>query len=163
VFALLNERLLQRVGTDRPSAVTLRGTPDGPANPTPDMKEPVTTDWSQFTRTAQDVQDILDKQKRIPTTVWLGSTGVSPESYLCALARVVVELEEGKEPPKTLSLQPARLAVADHVTADNPRLWGWVIFPPGFRAPTMMELAKRQAWSLKPALLDRAYRSAENK
>jgi hypothetical protein len=36
---------------------------------------------------------------------------------------------------------------------DDPSLWTWVIFPPGFRAPEMMELARKQAWTLKPALL----------
>ena len=40
------------------------------------------------------------------------------------------------------------------MSADDPKLWGWVIFPPGFQAPAMMELAKRQAWTLKPAVLD---------
>ena len=30
-------------------------------------------------------------------------------------------------------------------------LWGWVIFPPGFRAPKLMGLARLQAWTLKPA------------
>jgi len=30
-----------------------------------------------------------------------------------------------------------------------------VIFPPNFRAPTLMELARRQTWALKPALLAR--------
>src|SRR6266702_1955461 len=139
VFALLNEHFVARNAGKQHANITLRGTPDGPANPTPEMKDAVTTDWSQFTRTAQDVQDYLDKQKRIPTTVWLGSAGVAPESYLCALANALTQLEEGKEPPKTLSLQPARLAAADHVAADNPRLWGWVIFPPGFRAPAMMD------------------------
>ena len=49
--------------------------------------------------------------------------------------------------------RPARLAVAAHVANDGPNLWGWVIFPRGFRAPAMMELAKRQAWTLKPAVL----------
>jgi hypothetical protein len=41
------------------------------------------------------------------------------------------------------------------VADDGPNLWGWVIFPPGFRAPAMMELAKRQAWTIKPAVLGR--------
>jgi hypothetical protein len=41
------------------------------------------------------------------------------------------------------------------VAKDDPKLWGWVIFPPGFRAPALMELARRQAWTLKPAMLDR--------
>ena len=54
-----------------------------------------------------------------------------------------------------LAVSPAKLAVAKYVSADDPKLWPWVIFPPGFKAPAMMELARRQAWSLKPAVLHR--------
>jgi hypothetical protein len=43
--------------------------------------------------------------------------------------------------------------VAKYVAEDAPRLWGWVIFPPGFRAPHLMDVARRQAWTLKPAVL----------
>ncbi len=156
VFAVLNDGFLNRIDGKRQRVVKLDGTPNGPAHPVPDMNGPVTTDWSQFTRTAHDVQDYLDKQGRIPTTVWLGSKGVSPESYLVALAKTIRQIGESEMTPSTITLEPARLAVADYVAADSPRLWGWVIFPPGFRAPAMMELAKRQAWTLKPALLDRA-------
>jgi hypothetical protein len=52
-------------------------------------------------------------------------------------------------------VRPAKFAAAKYVADDGPGLWGWIIFPKGFRAPALMELAKRQAWSLKPALLDR--------
>ena len=117
------------------------------------MTEPVTTDRSQFTRTAQDVADFLAKQSRIPTSVWLGSVAVPPEAYLSALARVAADLAEGKPAPETVEVRPARLAAAAHVANDGPNLWGWIIFPRGFRAPALMELAKRQAWTLKPALL----------
>jgi hypothetical protein len=93
------------------------------------------------------------KEKRIPTAVWLGSSGVPPESYLNALAKVAVNLIDGQQTPQKIELRPGRLAAADHVAADRPELWGWVIFPRGFRAPAMMDLAKRQAWTLKPAVL----------
>jgi hypothetical protein len=156
VFALLNEYVAEKSAGRNPETVTLKGTPYGPSNPVPVFAEPVTTDWSQFTRTAADVAAFVQKQQRIPTAVWLGSVPVPPEAYLNALARVAADLVDGKEPPRTVELRPAQLAVADHVTADNPRLWGWVIFPRGFRAPAMMELAKRQAWTLKPAILDRS-------
>jgi hypothetical protein len=43
------------------------------------------------------------------------------------------------------------LAAAKYVADDSPDLWGWVIFPPNFRAPKLMGLAKLQAWTLKPA------------
>jgi hypothetical protein len=117
------------------------------------MTEDVKTDASQFGRTAQDVKDYIGHHKRLPGTVWLGSVGVTPESYLRAVAKVALELLDGRPIPVTITLQPTPLAVAKHVSADDPKLWGWVIFPPGFRAPAMMDLAKRQAWSLKPALL----------
>ena len=54
--------------------------------------------------------------------------------------------------PATIEIKPARLASAKYVADDNPNLWKWVIFPPNFRAPNVMALAKRQAWTLKPAI-----------
>jgi hypothetical protein len=153
VFALLNEYLAVRATGRAPEQVECKLTPDGPSNAVPVLTETVTTDWSQFTRTAADVADLVRKQKRVPTSVWLGSTQVPPEAYLRSLARVVADLIEGKEAPATVEIKPTKLAVARYVADDDPKLWGWVIFPPGTRAPRMMELAKRQAWTLKPALL----------
>ena len=79
-----------------------------------------------------------------------------PEMFLRALAEVTIDLVDDKPMPRTITLKPARLTAAAHVAEDAPNLWGWVIFPRGFRAPAMMELAKRQAWTLKPAILDRS-------
>ncbi len=155
VFAVLNEYVLERTNGRDPADLTLKDTPYGPCNPVAALAEPVTTDWSQFTRTAADVADFIAKQGRIPTSVWLGSVAVPPESYLHALARVTVDLVDGKPAPKSVEIKPAKLVAAQHVADDAPNLWGWVIFPRGFRAPAMMELAKRQAWTLKPAILDR--------
>jgi hypothetical protein len=80
---------------------------------------------------------------------------VPPEAYLLSLAQVTQDLVDGKPVPETVEIKPARLSAAAHVADDGPNLWGWVIFPRGFRAPAMMELAKRQAWTLKPAVLHR--------
>ncbi|MGH7135806.1 MAG: hypothetical protein ACREHD_08710, partial [Pirellulales bacterium] len=48
--------------------------------------EELTVDWSQFSRTAADVADFVNRRQRVPSTVWLGSKPASPESYLVALA-----------------------------------------------------------------------------
>jgi hypothetical protein len=150
-FALLNG-VVARADGAAPAEVELADTPFGPSGKGPNLAEPVTTDWSQFTRTAADVDDYLKRHGRVPTAVWLGSVPVPPEAYLEALARVVPAVLDGK-PPEKVEVRPAKLAAAAFVAEDNPKLWGWVIFPRGFRAPAMMELAKRQAWTLKPALL----------
>ena len=104
--------------------------------------------WSQLSRAVADVAEYLEKNRQIPDAVWLGSTPVSPESYLVALAQVTLG---GAEPPASIHLGPARLAAGRYVADDAPELWDWVIFPPGFRAPRLMGLARLQAWTLKPA------------
>jgi hypothetical protein len=157
VFALLNAYL---VGHSLPfkedknkveAAVGLLG----PTGSAPALAEPVTTPWDQFTRTVLDVRDSLAKHGRVPSAVWLGSVPVPPEAYLRALAVVTQDLLDGKKPPETVTLRPTRLATLKYVADDDPKLWGWVIFPPGFRAPELMALAKKQAWTIKPALLTR--------
>jgi hypothetical protein len=155
VFALLNAYVAARAAGREPEALDWPGTPYGPTERVPLLTEPVATDWSQFGRTARDVADALRKEGRIPTVVWLGSTPVPPEAYLVALARVARDLADGKPPPAKVEVAPARLAVGQYVAEDGPNLWGWIIFPRGFRAPQMMALARRQAWTLKTALLDR--------
>jgi hypothetical protein len=150
VFALLTVYLAELPAEQ----LTIRKTPLGPTGRAPLLSEPVRTDASQFQRTCRDVADYLDKHGRIPSAVWLGSRPVPPEAYLCALARVARLRLDGKELPETIEIKPAKLAAAQYVSDDDPKkLWGWVIFPPGFRAPALMELAKKQAWTLKPAAL----------
>jgi hypothetical protein len=156
VFALLNEYVAEHAAGRTPEFVELKRTPYGPSSPVTLLSEPVTTDWSQFMRTATDVADFVRKEGRIPSTVWLGSVGVPPESYLKQLAFATGALAIDATTEPNIEIRPARLGVAKHVAPDGPNLWGWVIFPKGFRAPALMEVAKRQAWTLKPALIDRA-------
>lgn len=149
IFALLADFVSGKEG----ERVTLRDTPFGPADPPPALPEPLTVDWSRFARAAADAADYLRRHGRIPSAVWLGSAAVPPEAFLGALARAAIGRIDGRT-PEAVEVRPARLAAAVHVSDDGPHLWGWVIFPKGFRAPAMMDLAKRQAWTLKPALRD---------
>jgi hypothetical protein len=150
VFALLNAYVAERPSEQ----FIIKKTPLGPTGRVPLLSEMVTTDASQFRRTCLDVADYLDKHGRIPSAVWLGSRAVPPEAYLATLARIAQLRSSGKAIPDTIEIKSAKLAAGRYVSEDDPKkLWGWVIFPPGFRAPALMELAKKQAWTLKPALL----------
>jgi peptidoglycan/xylan/chitin deacetylase (PgdA/CDA1 family) len=150
VFFLLN-RYVAGVIEKSPHAIVLDGTLYGPASAVDLPTEPFDVSWSQFSRTVLDVEEFLGKNDQLPDVVWLGSRAVSPESYLVALALVTTRLLVRAEPPESVTLPPARLAAAQFVADDSPELWGWVIFPPDFRAPKLMNIAKRQAWTLKPA------------
>jgi hypothetical protein len=155
VFALLNDFVAAHQGDGAAGEVELKATPYGPTGRVPLLSAAVTTDASQFGRTSVDVADFLRKQGRVPSAVWLGSVPVPPQAYLRALARVARDLADGKDMPQRIEVRPTKLAAERYVAADEGRLWGWVIFPPNFRAPAMMDLARRQSWALKPALLGR--------
>ncbi len=153
VFALLNRFVAQYAGRTMSLPLLLSGTPYGPGSPPGELTKRVEVPWSQFARTAADVADFLEKRDQVPDVVWLGSAPVPPESYLVALARVTRGLIEKAEPPETVEVEPARLAAAQYVAEDSPKLWTWPIFPPGFQSPHLMNLARLQAWTLKPAIL----------
>jgi hypothetical protein len=137
--------------------VKLARSPIGPTQ-LPPAQDVVECDRSQMERTIADVADYMKRHHRVPNAVWLGSMPVSPESFLKTLATYSTT----DETKKTFRFEPNALDAARFVADDNPKLWGWVIFPPGFKAPEMMQLAKRQAWTLKPAVLSTRAGGAAN-
>lgn len=150
IFALLNRFVAE--GGQSPRYKMLAEPIFGPAS-APEPREAGDAPWSQLARTAKDVQSFLDANHQIPSTIWLGSARVSPESYLAALATVAASLIKEGKPPGMVSFPPARLATSRFISEDKPSLWNWVIFPEGFHAPNLMALARLQAWTLKPAVL----------
>ncbi len=135
----------------RGGAFKFQETPLGPTSACPRLEKAFAVERSQFERTVADVADFMRARGRVPSSVWLGGRHVSPESFMVALAREFRHLPSGKSLPLRIEIAPAKLATAERVASDSPRLWGWPIFPDGFSAPAMMDLAKRQAWTLKPA------------
>lgn len=111
---------------------------------------PVESNMDQYGRTLRDVIDFVDRNSRIPDSIWLGSIQVSPESFLMATAEFLGKRTENPAGSRAIEFLPAELKAGSHVK-DEPA-WDWVIFPEGFTAPAMMEKARLQAWSLKPAV-----------
>ncbi|HEV2401929.1 MAG TPA: hypothetical protein VGS27_33670 [Candidatus Sulfotelmatobacter sp.] len=124
----------------------------GPSSAPPGLDREITVPWQQFSSTVLDVRDFVMKNHQLPAAVWLGSTPVPPEDYLVALARVSTGLLSGENPPETVTIAPAELAAAEHVAKDSVKLWDWPILPEGFHSEHLMELARLQAWTLKPAI-----------
>jgi len=70
-----------------------------------------------------------------------------------ALAEVSTRLLTGRTLPDPLTIAPAQLVATEYVARDSVKLWDWPIFPEGFHSAHLMELARLQAWTLKPAIL----------
>jgi len=155
VFALLNQFVANSFAGKASEPVVLRDTPYGPASAASDVDSNQITEvpWDQFSRTVLDVAHFLDRSRQIPNVIWMGSAAIFPESYLVAIASVAKILLSKQPPPESVKILPAELAAAKFVAKDSLSIWNWPIFPQGFHSPHLMELARLQAWTLKPALL----------
>ena len=109
--------------------------------------------WSAFARAVRDTADFCRTAHRLPDEIWIGAESLSPADYLATLAQTVESVMASGTVPTEVVRRDGRYTADRYVADDSPRLWGWVIFPPGFSAPGMMDLAKRQAWTVKPAIL----------
>jgi hypothetical protein len=100
----------------------------------------------------KDTAAYLQAYGRIPDEIWIGSQNLSPADYLATLADVTERIASGGAMPADVTLRQGHFTADHYVADDSPDLWGWVIFPDGFHAPHIVELAKLQAWTLKPAV-----------
>jgi hypothetical protein len=128
----------------------------GPDSPPPPAWREDRLDWPAFRDATLDVAQFLIKQRRVPARVFIGADAMAPAHFLVAMARAYqfhhehgqFPVSEGVVPGKGIELIPAR-----QVAADSPEIFGgWIIHKEGFRAPKILEQARLQAWTLKPAL-----------
>ena len=126
----------------------------------PSAKPPATevTDlpWRAFRDTLLDAWDEVRARGQVPARVFAGTKKIAPADFLRAGATVLLSVAAGSGPaafPARVAI-PTGTAVATerYVAEDTPELFGgWIIHPEGFRAPRIVEMAKLQAWTLKPA------------
>jgi hypothetical protein len=112
--------------------------------------------WAAFRDATLDVLDFMKTEQRVPSQVFVGAEHVPPTDFMVALAATYefyhqngrLPIAEGVALPKNIALAPVR-----HIAQDTPGLFGgWIIHKEGFRAPKILELARLQTWTLKPAL-----------
>jgi hypothetical protein len=110
---------------------------------------------SAFMRAVRDVADFSRTTGRMPDDVWIGSESLSPADYLATVGQALEAAITTGKVPADIVRRTGQFTADRYVAEDSPALWGWVIFPEGFHAPRIMELARLQAWTLKPAVLQR--------
>ncbi len=127
--------------------------PDG-AGPTAGEGTVQKIDWAAFETAMKDVRDFARREKRVPARVFIGADAVRPEDFLIGLARANLDkTKSGSWPSEVMLGKNVELLTAQHVAKDTPGIFGgWVIHKEGFRAPKILEVARWQAWTLKPAM-----------
>jgi hypothetical protein len=138
-------------------SVASPGTVGGLLGPDQEAPPPETTRqvrWPAFRDAALDVREFIHANERVPSRVFIGADSVSPADFLVAMAAVLDAWRGTKKMPDTVALgREIEVLPARHVAKDTPNLFGgWVIHKEGFHAPKILEIARLQAWTLKPAL-----------
>jgi len=155
VFSLLTaatDQMLTNGNTEKPVRLVPVDGPDH-AFTVASVPPPTAVQWHEFRDAVQVTARACRTVEMMPSAVRVGTRSIAPADYLATLAEVFSAIAEGGQPPASVTVRQGKTTFEQYVAEDSPRLWGWVIFPEGFHAPRLMELAKLQAWTLKPAVL----------
>jgi hypothetical protein len=144
----LSQFVAQSEGQSRPDKIELEFA-YGPASAPQRFMREGSFRWEAIRQAAQELIDIIHQTKQLPTVVWVAGQPLRPEDFAVTLAAAVASDRYAGDVP----LRQGELEAKKFVANDSPGLWGWTIFPKDFNAPHMMELAKLQAWTIKPAVL----------
>jgi hypothetical protein len=99
-----------------------------------------------FDRAKADIVGTIRVNRRLPADVWIGSEKLSLADFAATLAA-----DDGAS--AAVAVRKGNLEMEKYVSTDAKGTFNWPIHPEGFSAPQLLELARLQAWTLKPARL----------
>ena len=99
-----------------------------------------------FERAKTDAEGFIRTNRRLPAEVWIGSKKLSLADFAATLAG-----DDGA--PGAVATRQGNPEMEKYVATDATGTFSWPIHPDGFSAPELLEMARLQAWTLKPARL----------
>jgi hypothetical protein len=128
----------------------------GPTDESPASPENSELAWPAFRDAVRDVADFVLAEHRMPSRVFVGPDAVPPTDFMVGMARVWDAYERDQHLPESAAVRlgpGTRMIEVKHIAQDKPDVFGdWVIHRKGFQAPKVLEVAREQAWTLKPAI-----------
>ncbi len=135
----------------RGNVTTLLGPKEKPKNLNPPLLNKASI--RLFKIAVREVSEHLAKHQTIPNYVEIGSFSIAPEDYLATISGLILQVNKVQKLPENIIIRKGNFTADKYVADDDPKIFNWVIHPEGFHAPKIMELAKLQAWTLKPAVM----------
>jgi hypothetical protein len=127
---------------------------DGPASAAEDAVASADASADAFAGSVSDTARFLRTHGRLPDAVQVGRQRIALGSYYVALAEAARRAIEQRSLPDPIRFAPADNRVEGHVDEEAARgSWSGVMLRAGFSAPKLIEQARLQTWTLKPALL----------
>jgi hypothetical protein len=158
-FSIITRFLALAIAEGRVPARVDVGEVLGPSE-RPPATEVAELPWPAFRAALLDAFDETRVRGQVPARVFAGAKKIAPADFLRAagaVALAAVEAAPGAPPvfPKAVAIPSGTIVATERYVADDtPEVFGgWIIHTEGFRAPRIVEMAKLQAWTLKPAEL----------
>ncbi|HNY39757.1 MAG TPA: hypothetical protein PKJ41_05160 [Bryobacteraceae bacterium] len=118
---------------------------DGPTTRLATAAGPGAIAGGDFDDALHGARGFIAQNSRLPDAVWAGSRRISIEDFAATLAA-----DEGKG---DVTLRRGVLAIEKRITTQTVKAYSWVIHPKGFAPEALLDLARLQTWTLKPARL----------
>lgn len=118
---------------------------DGPAarmNTAPGLPSIARAD---FNDAVEEARGFIARHQRLPDAVWAGSRRIAIEDFAATLAA-----DQGAG---DVTIHRGVLNIEKRITTRTREAYSWVIHPDGFAPEALLDLARLQTWTLKPAKL----------
>ncbi|HLW77856.1 MAG TPA: hypothetical protein VKS01_12745, partial [Bryobacteraceae bacterium] len=99
-----------------------------------------------FERAKTDAAGFIRATRRLPADVWIGSEKLALADFAATLAA-----DDGAS--RGVAVRKGNPEMEKYIATDAAQTFNWPIHPESFSAPSLLELGRLQAWTLKPARL----------
>ena len=118
-----------------------------------ETRGPRTLCLSEFLDASVSIRDQIRSERKVPDLVRIGPTTLSPVDYLGTSTKILQILLEKRKLPSVLVAQRARLENEKYINMSAfHKAFKWYVLPRGFKALNLIEHARLQTWTLKPAV-----------
>ncbi len=108
---------------------------------------------SKILQSSITVSNLMKHEKKIPDAVKVDSTVITPSDYLTTSSKILLRLLARQSLPKMVEIDKTHLDCEKYVSIKSfNRAFKWYVLKPGYKSPTLIEHAKLQTWTLKPAI-----------
>jgi hypothetical protein len=112
-----------------------------------------TVKLEEFLKASYEVKLFIELNNRIPEFIEINGVKISPVDFLASEAELYMKIYSGEE-PEDVELIEGRFEPDRYVSLEGAKdCWRWAIFPKDFEAWRLVEMAKLQTWTIKPATL----------
>lgn len=108
-------------------------------------------DQEDFISACKWTLEFINKNSRIPEAIPIQDKLINPIDFFATTNALISQLSVSSSLPENITIVRGNLLLESQVKEEG--VWNWIIFPENFSASNIIELARLQTWTLKPAYI----------